>query len=357
MLMSRLSATEGFDLRGPGDGPITIQAVERAATTGLAKHALRVAATLALTGLFAAYLIWKIDLSRTVETITHARLGYLLAALGILFAIVWPISWRWQLLLRARGIEERLPWLTRAYFVSYAAGQVLPTSVGGDATRIYETSRRHRGRTADIAASVLLERLLGGVATLLLAAVGFLLAIGHYDVGAYLWVELAFVVVAIVAGVVLFARSARPVLARFVPLLSRLRLDRPLRSVYEALHLYRRDVSLLARVFMITLVVQVFRVLTIWLAGKAVHVDLSPRPYFVMGPLLFLVMLVPLTINGFAVRESLFVSFLGKLGIGANRAFSAGFLYFALSIALGIPGALILLRESARGLRPRPRVP
>jgi uncharacterized membrane protein YbhN (UPF0104 family) len=186
---------------------------------------------------------------------------------------------------------------------------------------------------------------------LLLAAVGFLLAIGHYDVGAYLWVELAFVVVATVVGVVLFARSARPVLARFVPLLSRLRLDRPLRSVYEALHLYRRDVSLLARVFLITLVVQACRVLTIWLAGKAVHVDLSPRPYFVMGPLLFLVMLVPLTINGFAVRESLFVSFLGKLGIGANRAFSAGFLYFALSIALGTPGALILLWESARRLR------
>jgi hypothetical protein len=62
-------------------------------------------------------------------------------------------------------------------------------------------------------------------------------------------------------------------------------------------------------------------------------------------------MLVPLTINGFAVRESLFVSFLGKLGVGANRAFSAGFLYFALSITLGLPGALILLWENVRGFR------
>ena len=67
--------------------------------------------------------------------------------------------------------------------------------------------------------------------------------------------------------------------------------------------------------FALTLVVQAVRVLAIWCAGKAVGVDLSPRPYYVMGPLLFLVMLVPFTVNGLAVRESFFVSFLGSLGV------------------------------------------
>jgi len=47
---------------------------------------------------------------------------------------------------------ERLGWLTRAYFVSYAASQVLPTAIGGDASRIYETARRHPGNTGTIAA-------------------------------------------------------------------------------------------------------------------------------------------------------------------------------------------------------------
>src|SRR5256884_1977900 len=108
------------------------------------------------------------------------------------------MAWRWQRLLRARGIRESLGWLNRAYFVSYTAGQVLPTAVGGDASRIYETSRRHPGRLGDLTAIVLLERALGGVATLALAAVGFALAIGRYDVGAYVWVELAFVIGSIV---------------------------------------------------------------------------------------------------------------------------------------------------------------
>src|SRR5207237_8960658 len=95
-------------------------------------------------------------------------------------------AWRWRLLLRVRGIEESVGWLLRAYFVSYAVGQVLPTGVGGDASRIYETTRRHPGYGSPAAGSVLLERAIGGAVTLLLAAVGFLLAIGRYDMGAYL---------------------------------------------------------------------------------------------------------------------------------------------------------------------------
>ena len=70
-----------------------------------------------------------------------------------------------------------------------------------------------------------------------------------------------------------------------------------------------------------------------------------------MGPLLFVVMLVPFTINGLAVREAFFVSFLGNVGVGADEAFAAGFLFFLVTIALSIPGAVILLWEGVRGPR------
>src|SRR5919199_6576775 len=255
---------------------------------------------------------------------------------------VLPMAWRWQLLLAARALPDRLRWLTRAYFVSYTAGQVLPTSIGGDAMRIYETTRRHPGHGGPVAGSVLLERALGGAATLTLAAVGFALALGRYAVGAYLWVELAFVLGTIAAGVVFFSRGIRRHLARFVPLLRRLRLERPIRAVYEGIHSYRENVGLLVGVFVLTLAVQAVRVLAIWLSGKAVGVDLSPRPYYVMGPLLFLVLLVPFTINGLAVRESFFVSFLGGLGVSADHAFATGFLFFAVTLCLSVPGGVLL---------------
>ena len=317
---------------------------------------VRLVGTVAVTGLCTAYLVWKIDLSRTVEAVGDARLGYFAAALGLLFATIWPLAWRWRLLLRARGIDDGLGWLTRAYLVAYAAGQVLPTAVGGDATRIFETARRHPGRVAAITGSVLLERALGAVATLVLAAVGFALAFGRYDVGGYLWIEGAFVATAGVLGIVFFARSARPLLARTGPLLRSMRLERPVRAVYEGIHGYRRDRRVLAVAFAATLALQLVRITTIWLVAKAVGVELSLVPFFVLGPLLFLVMLVPFTINGLALREAFFVSFLGNLGVAAEQAFATGFLFFLLSTGLALPGAPILLWQSARGLaRPSPR--
>jgi hypothetical protein len=264
------------------------------------------------------------------------------------------MAWRWQRLLRARSIDDGLGWLTRAYFVGYTAGQILPTAVGGDAARIFETSRRHPGRAGPIAGSVLLERALGGAATLALAAVGFALALGEYDVGAYLWIELAFVVATVLLAVAVFSRSARRPLAWTVPLLRRLRVERPIRAVYEGVHAYRAHTRLLAGVFALTLAIQAVRVLAIWCSGKAVGIDLSPRVYYVMGPLLFLVMLVPFTINGLAVREAFFVSFLGQLGVSADAAFAAGFLFFLVTIGLAVPGALVLAWE---GLRRRPQSP
>ena len=318
----------------------------------LKRRPVRVIGGLVVTGLCVAYILWQINVGETLHILRNAKLEYFFAAIAIMALSVVPMSWRWQQLLRARGIREYLPWLMRAYFTSYTVGQVLPTSIGGDGWRMYETTRRHPGFGGPIAGSVLLERVLGGAATLILAAFGFALAVGEYDVGGYLWVELAFVVGAVVLGFALFSLRARRPLARLLPLLRRLRLERPLRAAYEGIHGFREHVGLMIGVMLLTLAVQAVRVLAIWLAGKAVGVDLSPRPYYVMGPLLFLVLLVPFTINGLAVREAFFVSFLTQLGVSADAAFATGFLFFAVSISVSLPGAAILAWESLHPARP-----
>jgi len=320
------------------------------------KRLVRVLLTLAITGGCLGYILWQLDVRKTVHILVHSNLAWFAGAVIVMLAGVPPMAYRWQKLLDARGIRERLGWLMRAYLVSYTAGQVLPTAVGGDASRVYETARRHPGRLGDLTAIVLLERALGGVATLALAAVGFALALGHYDVGAYLWIEGAFVVGTVVLGVMFFSHRARGPLRRFVPLLSRLRVERALRALYEGVHVFRRHVRLMVWVSLLTLGVQAVRVLAIWMTGRAVGIELSPRPYYVMGPLLFLVILVPFTINGLAVREAFFVSFLTQLGVDKESALACGFLFFVVTIALALPGAVILAVENLRGVT-RPRAP
>ena len=312
------------------------------------KRWLRPVATLLVSSAAVAYILLKIDLGKTAHIIGSASVPWLLLSALLTVVTVPPMAWRWQQLLGARGIRENVGWLTRAYFVSYAVGQVLPTSIGGDASRIFETARRHPGQMTPVTGSVLLERSLGGAVTLLLAGVGLLLAIGRYPIGPYLWIELVFVIATAGAGVVFFSRSVRRRLAFGVPLARRFKVEGLLRAVYDGIHGYREHVGTLAVVSTVTLAMQLTRVFAIYASARAVGIDLSPLPYVVLGPLLFLVMLVPFTVNGLGVREAFFVSFLGKLGVGADPAFACGFLFFIMTILLALPGLAVLLWEGLR---------
>ena len=254
------------------------------------RRAVRASATLVVTGLCIAYIVWKIDLGQTLHVLAQASPGWWLASLAIMVVSVWPMAWRWQRLLAARGVHDSLRWLVRSYFVGYAAGQILPTSLGGDASRIYETSRRHEGRK---------RRSCGHRAARARAR-------RHGDARARRRrlrarrrplrrrrLSLGRARVRRRGGVCRSCSSSRPgctgCCSVCVPLLRWLRIERPLREVYIAVHSFRSTPRLLVSMFALTLVVQAVRVLAIWCAGKAVGVDLSPRPYYVMGPLLFLV--------------------------------------------------------------------
>jgi uncharacterized protein (TIRG00374 family) len=311
--------------------------------------------TIVLTLAAIAYLIRQVDFRTTVDILKDANLAWFALSVAIMVVTVPVLALRWGWLLDAHAIHERLPWLTRAYFVAYTAGQVLPTSLGGDAVRVVETTRRHPGRATVVTGTVLLERGIGGAATVALGAVGFLLSIGEYDVTAYLWLEGVFVFGTLMLGFLFFARSARPLLRRAQPLLERIRLEKPVRHFYMGVHHYRGHPGLLGKVLALTLAVQAVRILSIWAGAKAVGIDLDPRIYYVFGPLLFLVMLVPFTLNGLAVREAFFVSFLGSVGVGADQAFAAGFLYFLVTLLLAFPGGVIMLREGLRR-SPRPEI-
>ena len=67
-----------------------------------------------------------------------------------------------------------------------------------------------------------------------------------------------------------------------------------------------------------------------------------------LGPLLFLVMLVPFTINGLGVREAFFVSFLTRIGVSSDAAFATGFVFFLMTLLLAVPGLVVILWEGFR---------
>ena len=307
---------------------------------------VRIALQIVVSAGVIAYLLWQIDVGRTVDLIGSSNGWDLLGAYAIFLATTLGMAWRWQALLASKGIREPLGWLTKIYFVGYAAGQVLPTSIGGDAVRITAHARRRPDVKGEAAGAVLMERVVGSAGTLVLVAVGLVLAVGRYDnIRLLIWLEIAFVVCVMALLALLFSRRANAWLQEHG---GARRLARAFRSVWLALHGYREKSSVLGLVLAVTVGLQLARIMAIWLCGEAVGLHLSPLVYIVMGPLLFLVMMVPFTINGLGVREAFFIAFLARFDVSADAAFATGFLFYAVTVATSIPGGVIMLWESAR---------
>lgn len=314
---------------------------------------LRTLLNLAVSAGVLAFLLWQIDVAKTVELIGSSDLLPLAGALAIFLVTTWMMAWRWQALLAAKGIREPLSWLTKLYFIGYAASNVLPTSIGGDAVRIVEHNRKRGVAMGEAAGAVLMERAIGSVGTLIMVAAGLVLAIGRYDdIAVLIWLEIAFVVAMAICGVLLFSKRVARSYSLLVPAVRAVRLERAARSLYRAMHEYRSAPRALLAVLAVTLVIQLTRTVAIWLCGESVGVELSPLVYIVLGPLLFLVMMVPFTINGLGVREVFFVEFLARFDVDANTAFATGFLFFAVTVVNSLPGGAIMLWRSLRGLRP-----
>jgi uncharacterized protein (TIRG00374 family) len=192
-----------------------------------------------------------------------------------------------------------------------------------------------------------MERILGSVGTLVLVALALALAAGRYEgVRLLVILELALFAALVILGLLLFSRKlGRHLEERLFPLGKRLRIDGPMQSLYRAMHEYRNTPRALFWVLVVTLVAQLARVIAIWLCGEAVGIDVSPWVYIILGPLLFLVQMIPFTLNGIGVREAFFVGFLGRFDVPQEAAFAAGFLYFAVSIATSLPGAILFWRN------------
>jgi uncharacterized protein (TIRG00374 family) len=317
---------------------------------------IRITLQVLVSGGILAYLLWRIDVGETADLIAASSPGYLLAALALFVGTTWGMAWRWQALLSSKGIHEPLGWLTKLYFVSYAASQILPTAIGGDAVRIVEHARRRPDAKAEAAAAVLMERVIGAVGTLLVVALGIAIAAGRYeDVRYVAWVEGILLVGTLVFLALVFSRrTGRHLQERIFPLGRRLRIEQPVASLYRAMHEYRAQPSVLLLVLAVSVATQLGRVVGIWFCGEAVGIDVSPLVYFVLGPLLFLVQMAPFTINGLGVREAFFVAFLARFDVPNDAAFAAGVLYYAALLATSLPGGFILLWRSVRPAAPRP---
>jgi uncharacterized membrane protein YbhN (UPF0104 family) len=293
---------------------------------------VRIAVSAVLLGLIA----WNTDWQRVRQAFASLRLDLWLLALGLLLVAQVASARRWQVLARELRFERSVRQLLAYYLIGMYFNLLLPTSVGGDVMRAWYLDGGARRKLAAFAA-VLLDRLNGLLVLIAMAC----LAVVFSPLDLPAWITWSVWGIGALAGLGL---ASLPVLVRLrlLPIQRREQLQ----VMVQALRAPRALVEATAW----SVFVQVANVLLVWLIGVALQIDVPLPYYFIFVPMVSLLTLLPVSVNGMGVREGSVALFLTPLGIDTATALTLAFLWFAIFAAAGLIGGAVYLC----GAYPRP---
>jgi uncharacterized membrane protein YbhN (UPF0104 family) len=291
----------------------------------MAPQLVRVTVSATLLG----WIAWDTDWSRVREAFAGLRVELWLASAAILVACQAASARRWQLLARELNFERSVPSLLGYYLMGMYFNLLLPTSVGGDVMRAWYLDGGSGRKLASFAA-VLLDRINGLLVLIAMACVA--VALSPLELPA--WIHGCVWGIAACAALGL---AALPALGR-LGVLPPARREQ-LRTMARALRAPRTLVEATAW----SVLVQVANVLLVWLIGLALGVEVPLPYYFIFVPMVALLTLLPVSVNGMGVREGSVALFLVPLGVEPDIARTLAFLWFAVFAAVGLLGGLVYL--------------
>ena len=278
----------------------------------------------------------RIDARSVLDTASTMKPGPLILATTALAASIIAAALRWSLLTRRSasiGAAEAISTTFAAQF----AGNVLPSSLGQDAVRAL-LSRRPGRDFAETVSVIFLDRLCGvmGLCALMVMALPQVSALGRAEEAR----EATLVSLAL-AG----AALAAALLIRLAPRLAN--APRIVAKLFDAARLASELLTSRQGLIAVgaSILVQSLVLLSLWLIAQSLGVRLSLQGAFATVPAAMFVSLLPISINGWGVREGAMVFSLGLAGVSGTDALATSLIFGGLLLVVSLPGAVTLLSK------------
>ena len=276
-----------------------------------------------------AVLAWRVDFAKIGATLAGVSWQGWLAAVGCYGFAQVVSALRWRLLARPLGFRNRLWEFVGFYFIGNFFNLLLPTSVGGDVVRACYLDGR-TGRRWSAFLTVLADRLSGVIVLLLMA---FLAALVVGEPRWVVWWAAGAGGLAVVGALVFLFAPRGPVSG------SGRGLRHKVRQVLQVGDVYRSAPRLLVAVAVLSALVQAANAVMVWLLARALGLPLPVLLFFALVPLVSLLTLAPVSLNGMGVREGGLVLLLAPLGVAAEEAVTLALLWLSVFAAAGLAGA------------------
>jgi len=272
------------------------------------------------------------------------------AAWGVLLVLA---ALRWRILLRAAGIESSVGNALRLCFVGYFFNNVMPGVTGGDVVRGALITRGLEQERWKAALSVVVDRIIGLVALITLAAV--VLAYGVFvqgDAARYpdylAGGVFAFLAAAVIGGGAYLSQRVRELVGidRWLP---KLPGGRTLSKIDAGLAIYRHSPKRLFGAYLMSLPLQVCGVMSFWAIGEACGAGIRLADDFVIFPVVQTISAIPVAPAGWGVGETLYGTSFALFGSSFTLGVAVSILFrLTTQLGFGLIGGMVWVTSNQR---------
>lgn len=285
------------------------------------------------------YLLNNIDISSAINRMLGADPFFLFIACLVISVQIVISVFRWRAVMAA--INTALPFCKtlRIYLIGLFFNQVLPSSVGGDAVRIYKVFRSGLAINAAVHC-VMLERIATVLGLLIL--VSFLAPFfqGQPEQADTNWLQsISVLMLAGGIGGTAFLMVLDRIPAKF-------RSSRVVNALSGLAEDTRRTFLSPNRSFLILgwgVLGHVAISVSVLFIAKSIAIDVSVLDCMLLMPPVMLVTTLPISIAGWGVREGAMVKAFALVGVQANDALVLSILFGLMNVLFAIPGGITWL--------------
>lgn len=293
------------------------------------------------------------------ETFLGINLGVFAVALGI-FAIGQVIvALRWWLLLRSQSIFIDFFAAVRLHFLGLFYNNFMPSSVGGDLVRAWYVTR-HTDKRFEAALSVFVDRVIGLLSTLIIAAFFYTFFLPRGDnvitggdekqggflnsVAEYKWALIGVCALLAVAFCSLFLHAGGRALLNKAWANVRKLGSSGIKKLKNAIVIYCSKPLTILVAFGLTIFLQLLTVTGFWFLGLNLGIEASIKYYYVFFTLTWVLGAVPVSIGGAVVVEgTLAYMFIHFANVGKDAASALALCQRAIWMLASLAGAVIHL--------------
>lgn len=245
-------------------------------------------------------------------------------------------GWRWQIFTRPYFKSSAIR-LSALYFIGYFFNNFLPSGVGGDFARAIIIGKEQNSMSTGFS-TVIAERTAGFLATLTAS----FLALPFLPFRPFIFCASLISNAIFWGGVIIFFMVDIP------KILSRLKWL-PQKQTQKAINLisklqdYKKNKSILIKGFLASLVYQTSIIFVVIVIGWLADIKFPLAAYFATVPLVWVISLLPISLNALGVREAGFAFLFPFYGASRSDGMFVSLIFFGTSIVASIIGGIIFV--------------